>query len=508
MILGNKMTMMLDNLALTIIDPSPKVEKFLHITESSVEMLYVNDNNYPTKTVTRRKRPIFNVLSEAEPRVIQTYQGLWEAVEKKARQDGRDPVMLNKCARMKPPRTELMHGLRFSQLPLVKHFLEQEKSGLLGAPTRYGKTYLLLNTLRAYPGVNTVVTVPGIDLVRQLYKDVKEAFPHRNVVLLGGGSRKRNPSEDITVASIDSLHKCDAGRVRLLLIDEPHACVTDSRMAKILRFEKARILGFGATLDGRFDGRDKLITGLIGPVLAERTYLEAVAEGAICPIVVLCLKFKMDQNTRIGTRDAAYNRCLFRNKSIIKYVAKICRELIPNDWQTLLFIKNEKQALLNLKEIGEEGTIAMAKRLTDKERKTLMEMMQSGDVLRCLATDIYAQGVTFPDIRVLLNLAGGGDNTTAIQKPGRLAEIRPGKSCGVVIDVMFDYDSSGDATPYNELKEDQHAWKHLVGDSRNRRKAYQRKGYHIRDVYDMEELSAAFKEFQDGTAVELQQWKK
>ena len=843
------MYMLWDNVALAIVEPPPEVERFLHVTESSIEMVWEDGARYPKRKIVRRRKPIFNVLSEEGPRVIQTYQGLWRDVMERARKAGRNPVLHDKRMGLPAPRLDRMQGFRFSQRELLTKFLLEQTSGLLGAPTRWGKcfgidtpvlmhdgtvkpvqgvkegdlvmgpdslprkatgcisgeddmyeivpnyhgmpwvcnsehvlhlvrtndgtglagttvditvreyllksrtfkhvhkmyrspvdfpgtelpvdpyiygvwlgdgtvgaleitnsdkeawsamaswsskvglvqsdsvspagkattrrrvmnkgrgstkpggnwfrqwfrahgkedgidpayltagrsdrlellaglldtdgyvnggvnyeiitkhakmadgivflcgslgfgvvsrpcrkscqggftgnyfrihirgkvrdvptkvphktikadkvdkfdslrfgfkivpkgrgtyhgfsledkdglfllgdftvvhnTTLLANTVKAYPGVCTVVTVPGIDLVRQLHAAVAAANPDREVVLLGAGSRKKLPSQDVTVASIDSLHKCDSGRVGLLLIDEPHACVTDSRMNKILRFEKARVLGFGATLSGRFDGRDKLITGLIGPVLAERTYLEAVDEGAICPIAVILLKLVVDDALVIHTRDAAYNRLLFRHKGMAKMVARLCREVIPEEWQALLFIKNEVQALGYLKEIGEEGTIAMAKRMTDKERKVLMARMHSGEVRRCLATDIYAQGVTFPDLRVLVNLAGGGDNTTAIQKPGRLAEIRPGKPCGIVVDMLFEYEP-GNGKELSEVDGAVHAWKQVVSDSRNRRKAYARKGYIIREVSNLDELKGAFGEFADGTAEELGKWK-
>ena len=84
------------------------------------------------------------------------------------------------------------------------------------------------------------------------------------------------------------------GSTELLLADEPHALVTSTRLGVIDGFLKARRYGYGATLKGRFDGRDKLITGIFGPVLAERTYLEAVEEGAICPLNIIMFQIEAD----------------------------------------------------------------------------------------------------------------------------------------------------------------------------------------------------------------------
>jgi hypothetical protein len=350
---------------------------------------------------------------------------------------------------------------------------------LLGDCTVTHNTTLIKNTIRAFPNVNTVVTVPGADLVKQLYDDIKAAVPHREVKLIGAGSNKA-PCDDINVVSMDSLHKCDADACRLLLIDEPHASVTNSRLPELSRFDKARRIGFGATLKGRFDQKDILIEALIGPVLAERTFKEAVAEGAVCPITVYMVVIPMQGF--LADRDVAYKKCLFQSDKVAKVVKWICHELLPKDWQTLLFIKNEKQAEFFLDWVGSEGTIAMAKRLTKTEREDLMRRMCSDEIKRCLASDIYAQGVTFNHVRALINLSGGGANTSTIQKPGRLAEVRPNKKCGVVFDFFF--------SPQGAQGEGATA---LYRESKARLQAYAEKGYDVAFVSGYGDLENSFR---------------
>jgi len=342
----------------------------------------------------------------------------------------------------------------------------------------------MINTLRAYPTVTTVVTAPGVDLINQLYNEIKAALPYRDIKLIGGGSRTRIPSEDITVCSMDSLHKCDAGRVELMLIDEPHAIVTDSRFPKFAAFNKARFLGFGATLKGRFDGRDKLIKGIIGPVIAERTYLEAVYEGAIAPLVILFLRTPLSK-TKFKRRDKIYNHYMFLSLKLHKMIKEICYSIIPHEWQTIVFIKHEKQADSLLRVLDDEGgVIAMAKKLTKTKRQQLLEQMASGSINRCLATDIYAQGVTFSNVRCIVNSTGGGANTTTIQKPGRLAEVIEGKSCGVIFDFDF----------YTAEEDAKNAANVVIRDCTNRRKAYTELGYLVYTCDSVSELNKKFKE--------------
>jgi superfamily II DNA or RNA helicase len=476
--MNTEVNMLWDDAVLTIAPSNAKLEKFLTYKEKTL----AQDPNNPWKRFTKvTVNPLFKVISEEKGnRVIQTLQGMWLKTKTFLEQEGYTVKFYDMRLQFVKPRLDLMLGFRFKQEELLTKFLNTNCSGLLGAPTRYGKSTLIKNTLRAFPNVNTVVTAPGADLVKQLYEDVKEALPHREVKLIGAGSTK-SPCDDVNVVSMDSLHKCDTDSCRLLLIDEPHACVTNSRLPEFVKFDKARKFGYGATLKGRFDQRDILIEALIGPVLAERTFREAVAEGAVCPLIVYMIVIPL--TGEFNDRDRAYKANLFKGERVAKAVRWICHELLPNDWQTLLFIKNEEQAEYFLDWIGTDGTIAMAKRLTKTEREDLMERMKSSEIKRCLASEIYAQGVTFNHVRSLINLSGGGANTSTIQKPGRLAEVRPDKKCGIVFDFMF--------TPGTSKGAGAQA---LYRESSARVKAYREKGYEIIFVDSYNELEKSFKE--------------
>ena len=112
-----------------------------------------------------------------------------------------------------------------------------------------------------------------------------------------------------------------------------------------------------------------------------------------------------------------------------------------------------------------------------------MERMRGDEIKRCLASEIYAQGVTFNHVRTLINLSGGGANTSTIQKPGRLAEVRPNKKCGIVFDFFF--------TPGTGKGNGIQA---LYRESLARVKAYTEKGYEIIYVDSYNALEQSFKE--------------
>ena len=467
---------------MTVLNPPKTLEKGLTY---SVKDLVRQEKSWKRKVQKTKKKAY--VLEETEVqglgklRKLKTFQGFWRRVlEMLAREKAKHPefdfefVDCRKCL-LGPPAIHRLGGFRFSQKELLVEALMAGSSGMIGAPTRYGKTWLIKNTLEAYPKAQTVVTLPGADLLGQMADDLRTLLPDREIKQIGGGSRVKYQSEDITVCSIDSLDKIDTGPVRLLVVDEPHAAMTGNRIERIERFELARRLAFGATLTGRFDGADFLMEGVFGPILSLRTFREAVTEGAICPIKVLMIPVVPEPSR--GDRQAAMRKNLLNSKRISRLVRELSEKAIPKEWQTLFFIATEAQADMLFLELGGQRdghVVAMAKKLSTKARKEITCRIRDNEIRRVVCSGIYAQGVTFHDVRVVVNCEGGGPYTKAIQKPGRLAEIRPGKTCGVLVDFKFEF-PAGDYERFSS--EPGNAA--LIRESNRRMAAYEKIGYDV-----------------------------
>lgn len=456
-----------DEAVCTVVGAFPQLLEELHYVHRDFD-------NESKQTEERLVRLYHDIQGPEGKHTIQTYQGLRQLVKETCAAHGYAVKEFDTRQPFPEPKLHLMHGFRFSQQQLLTDGLLKNESGLIGAPTRFGKSTLICNTLRAYPGVKTVVTAPGVDLLKQLAEDLKAKLKDRDIKCIFTGAGNHEQSEDITVVSMDSLEKCDFLGTKLVLIDEPHSGVTESRGRFLNSFVNARRIGFGATLDGRYDRADILIQAIIGPVLSNRTYLEAVKEGAVAPIEVALLKLRFPA-FKEKDRDRAYQKLVWLQPSFHQLVAKICREAFPPQWQTLIFIKNEKQAN-GIHEQIPEGTIAMAKVLKPAERRELFRLMAEDLVKRCICSEIYSTGVTFHEVRALINAGGGGANIGCIQKPGRLAEIRPGKKCGVVVDFLWEAD---DPDMLEDRLPSLCAWTAVVRDSRARRDIYKKKGYNV-----------------------------
>lgn len=462
----------------------------------------VKNEGKPGQTIRKMELRMYEIEQGYDPlgmpaEVIRTHQGFLETVIRVLARL-RIPYELHDVRPLgfPKPKLHLTHGFRFNQQTLLEVGLNKERSGLIGAPTRYGKTTLIVNTIRAFPGVKTILVAPGADLLlRNLKPDLQAALPHLDIKVLCSGSRDRYQSDDLTLVSMDSMHKCDHIGTRLILIDEPHALATEDRVEDFVMFENARKLGFGATLDGRFDGRDPLITGVIGPVLSSVTYREAVALGAISPIVVVMLQYTHG-SFYARDRAMAYKQLLWQNPRVTQLLDVIGDpryQVTMPGWQILGFISNEKQLLFLQEHMKTPFDFAMAKLMTTQERDTAMLKLKSGETKLCFATNMYAQGVTFSDLQVVINLAGGGASTQTIQKPGRVAEIRPGKRCGVLVDFEFLPALPQNNSPVDMNKDRSQCWQ-PARESAARRAYYEKIGFEVYSIQNSAQLQKIFQE--------------
>lgn len=454
-----------------IIKNAPKsILKPLYYMHKSLEM---NQDTW-TNEIAKEKVELYRELA---PNIVTTFQGFKDLVINTCAVEGIPYKIADARLPFPGPKVNLAGDFRFGQKMLFLQTIGRNRSGICKAPTRYGKMILLANVIRVFPGLKTVVTAPELNLLHQLERDLKRWCPGRQIHGVYTGSRQKQQGDDVTVLSMDSLHKADHDGTRLVLIDEPHAIAAPSRYPELMKFRNARFLGFGATTEGRFDGADQLITGLIGPVIARKTFTEAVEEGAICPIVIYIMRLVFTPWS-VFKRDAAYRQLVLKNQHFQNLLTQILNQVIPQDWQAITFIKQVEQGQ-QLQEKVPGSTLAVAKLMDKTTRQETYNEMVEDKIKRCFATDIYSTGLTFPDLRVVVNAAGGGGAIMSTQKPGRLAQVRPNKTVGYVIDFLFE--------PVGECPGGK-AHEFVTRDCFARMDKYRKSGFEVRMVDDLAQI--------------------
>lgn len=407
----------------------------------------------------------------AVARTCFTLPGFAKKCKDHLKMSGYEVEVVDRRTPMPPPdMAKAMTGLRDYQLELVYKML-MSGGGVLSGATGLGKTHVIKALCNAYShealmqrGTPTiVVAVPDKDITQKNFDDLTKLLPDRNVGLIMSGRSK--PSDDIQVITLDSLHKLDAEDVGVLIVDEMHAASSDTRSQELLRFTKARVWGVSATPDGRFDGKDVVAEGIFGPIVATFTYQDGVRAGCLVPVTVYWIdapepNIGLDNYLRYKTRDQRYKWGVYNNRPLNDMVGRVFAG-IPAELQALgmlQFTKHMEQVLRGCVNAGVSPLPAQAHAGTDpaefpsaafwhvhaispKERRDIYERMKSGEIRRAVSTHVYKQGVDFPDLRVVLNLGGGGSEIVSKQVPGRASRKVDGKGAAYIVEFRHHWDT-------------------------------------------------------------------
>jgi len=360
--------------------------------------------------------------------------------------------------RVKYDMKKAMEGLRPYQYECAYRAV-WSGGGIISCPTGWGKTHIIASVIKAHSREElcyrstcmSVLVTPGIDLAKKNYKDLVELLPDRDVGLICTGAKKF--SEDVQVVTPESLDHVNLEDAGIVIYDEVHT-VSYPRAERVLRANKAMRFGFSATPTGRFDGGDKVVEGVFGPVVYTRTYAEAVEDGAVVPLRVYWIQCPEPQGWHhYKSHDANYRNGIWRNMRFHDLAGRIWKR-VPDKMQALAMVdklEHLHHVIPQLQCIYAHGQKSQDKlegsrydnieACSEKMRDSIYADLASGKIRKVASTGIYRQGVNFPQLTVMMNLAGLGSEIISGQLPGRTSRVSDGKEYGFIIDFWHRWDT-------------------------------------------------------------------
>jgi len=342
-------------------------------------------------------------------------------------------------------------GLRDYQVDPVVEFLFKVKdgNGLGCCAGAWGKTILMATTYAAFKHIgSTIIAVPLKAIFDQTYDKFCKLFPDQHIGRVGDGYC--DISSDLTITTYKSLPKAPIEKCKLLLMDEVQ-CTTSEGITKILSgITPVRMLGFTATDKNLFNGADKLIKGLFGERLIHIPYTEAEGLGAVVPFLVYMVRVPDLAAFEAGTVEAkiirGIKRCEIRNK----LVGEVC-QLVPEDWQTIVFVDHIADHLIPLYRFMPEGTCFVHRgqdkelgsfAMTGKKQDKVLKQFQDEEYKFLLTTDCMRAGKDIPQIKVVVQASGGTSEVELLQEAFRGARTAPGKEFAVLIDFYDQHEQT------------------------------------------------------------------
>lgn len=329
--------------------------------------------------------------------------------------------------------------------------------GIIQAPTGFGKGMIITMVCLLYPNAKIHVVTPSKDLVSKTVRALTRFIP--NVGQVGIGKKR---VERVTVFSADSLHLSD-GDADIVLADEIHELAAPSYSEALARYRFSRNFGFSATPEGRMDGADAKLESLFGEKIFELSYPKAVELGLVVPIVVEWLDIRMQHNPCEGKKDTAKKRWgIWRNEERNQILADRILQIDPDEQVLVLVETIEHLMFLRAMLPGfvacysEQGLkpqdVAMYRKwglmgedeepLTTKEREQLRLDFEAGKIKKAIATKVWATGVDFEQLAVLVRADAQASTIMDTQAPGRVSRVNTAgqKPFGLVIDCMDHFD--------------------------------------------------------------------
>ena len=332
--------------------------------------------------------------------------------------------------------------------------------GIIKAVTGFGKTTAIGAAALLFPEARIDVVTKSVDVAERIARSLRRFVPR--VGRIGDGWRQR---ERVTVITAGSLQHAD-GDADFLFADEVHQLATvNFSTALAERYRNSRNFGMSATPYARMDNAHNVLEPLFGPMIFELNYQQAVELGLVVPVRVRWLPMRLHSNPaeRYSNRVARKRYGIWTNHERNGIIATAVREY-PDTHQILILVETIEHAVYLGSQLPDFQLVygfmspqdcAFYKKhkllpedyspLTDIQKHEMRSKFESGEIRRVIATDVWATGVDFEQLNVLVRADDRDSDIVDVQGPGRVSRVYTApdgtrKEYGEVLDCMDTFD--------------------------------------------------------------------
>lgn len=292
------------------------------------------------------------------------------------------------------------------------------------------------------------------------------------------GSGHNDVRKRVVVCNDDSLKKLskhDLLSFQAILADECHGVASKTLQSVIMKCLNAEIrIGFSATALDRADKKGLFIVGALGETIHRYTPQQAAADGVISKAKLFMPSYQhrylQDTETYVDWEKLAIATNPTRNLMILRLVHETKAPRI-------VFVRTKIHQQLLVELIGDSCGYVNDETPSDKADHTVKDL-RSGRIGTLVSTPIYRQGVDIPEIKTVINAAGGKATIDVIQKVGRGSRILQPDGSKKETFSVYDIKDVGCGC----LGEIHKSCEWLRRHSTERRKAYEKYGYTVEEV--------------------------
>ena len=295
--------------------------------------------------------------------------------------------------------------------------------GIIKAPTSAGKSEIII-ALMKITKLPTLILVDSVSLASQTAKRINDADVECGIC--HGKARIDGFNVISTIGSYKKLG--DLTRYKMIIVDECH--ISGSKRFQDF-FETTNYpyrFGFSATPDGNDKYRFATIRQFLGDIISE-IYTGELIENKV--MVKPKIKFINVDCPPTPSWDAAYEKCIVKNKDRNNKIVKIALE---QNVPTLILYNIIEHG----KALGEliPNSIVLSGADSNSVREDAIEKFKKGEIKYLIASKIFKQGISINNIQTLINASGGKSKIEVLQKIGRALRLHKGKDYALVYDFF------------------------------------------------------------------------
>ncbi len=357
--------------------------------------------------------------------------------------------------------------LRVHQINAFQKMLTTER-GIIHHTTAVGKTFL---------ASAWVLTIPVRHLVLIHRKEIFQQFQERFEYFLNEdfdiicGNNTRYKNQRVCLGMIQSVtprvvkKEIDIKSYQSIVIDESHHAGWQSQYSNVL-FPSDAYFRFGLTGTPKREAGDSIVhVGLLGPVLHEYRYRDAVEDGYVTPVNVTVIKNWQCRGGLPGIEPyhLFYKAAIIQNLERNILIRDIAKVLIHSGKSTLILVREIVHEEILLKLIRESLVSDGVNRADayrwvdlvhgkDKERQQKKEDFEQGLIKCLIATTLYDEGIDIHRIGAIILGAGGRSEREVKQRIGRGQRLDSGKKVLLVFDFTDSFHFQTDRHGKQRLK--------------------------------------------------------
>lgn len=314
--------------------------------------------------------------------------------------------------------------------------LERQRRGIVVAPTGSGKT-VMLAALVAQRKTTALVVVHTRPLLQQTARELSRLLGC-DVGRIGDGVDDVRPVTVGLVQSV-SLREDLADCFGLVVIDEIHHGAAMTWRAVIDSTRARARFGFTATPD-RKDGMRPVVEAVMGPVAVEVP--RWAAQAHLAPVEVV----RLETGRAYAVRDCRRTwsllaDCIAEDESRHAIIAAEVRRRLDDVAGDRVLVLTDRIAHADrLAELlADKHPVVLTGKMTGRTRALAIGHVRGGARLTIGTVHLLGEGLDLPAWSVLVQAAPFAGGPRTAQAVGRVARPAPGKTRGLVVDLVDDH---------------------------------------------------------------------